>query len=69
MDPEHDLKSFFFSLFHLRPCVAIRVGFVSYGGGNVAGTPATRLDFDLNDHFAKDDVLSHISPARLGLLV
>ena len=47
----------------------IRVGFVSYGGGNVAGTPATRLDFDLNDHFAKDDVLSHISPARLGLLV
>ena len=49
--------------------MTIRVGFVSYGGGDVAGTPATRLDFDFNDHLAKDDVLSHISPAQLGLLV
>ena len=57
---------FFFSPGH---CVTIRVGFVSYGGGNVAGTPATRLDFDLDDHSAKNDVLSHIASDRLGSLV
>ena len=46
-----------------------RVGFVSYGGGINVGTPATRLDFDLDDHFAKVDVQSAISFDRLGLLV
>ena len=49
--------------------MTIRVGFVSYGGGDVAGTPATRLDFDLDDHSAKNDVLSHIASDRLGSLV
>jgi len=41
---------------------------VSYGGDG-DGSPVTRLDFDMNDHFAKEDVQSAISFTRLGLLV
>ena len=41
---------------------------MSYGGDG-DGSPVTRLDFDMNDHFAKEDVQSAISFTRLGLLV
>jgi hypothetical protein len=41
---------------------------VSYGGDNNGGA-VTRLDFDLDDYFAKADVLSAVSFERLGLLV
>ena len=41
---------------------------MSYGGGDTSG-PATRLDFDMNDFFAKDDVLRATTVSRMGLLV
>ena len=45
-----------------------RIGFVSYGGDG-DGSPVTRLDLNMNDRFAAEDVLDAISFTRLGLLV
>ena len=39
---------------------------MSYGGDGERAV--TRLDFDMDDHFAKPDILSAMSFERLGLL-
>ena len=45
-----------------------RIGFVSFGGDDNGGA-VTRLDFDLDDYYAKGDVLAAVSYERMGLMV